>query len=344
MTTGTGILSAALDDERLCRTVAELLAPVLGPDVQVQYVSRQPCAFATLFPAEVLCVALEGRPGMRLFLKHLGPEQSRQPDKQRRDREVRVYEELLSDQGPEVARYYGSRWNAVTGRHEVYLEFVDAWPLKYHELEHWFTAARSLGRFHAHFATRADLLRAYSFLLPLNERYFADWGTRARAAVADRSPELAGAMTKVLAEYGPVCELLARQPQTLVHNDLAPKNVIADPSTKPARICFIDWEMAGVGCGLLDLAHLKYGLDPASDEAMVAEYRAGLRGGELLPAEEREFQRVLAACELHKTLYRLAHCEALGSTSATVGQWVADAKVFLQRASLDSSGDQRGGA
>jgi hypothetical protein len=64
----------------------------------------------------------------------------------------------------------------------------------------------------------------------------------------------------------------------------------------------------------------------------------------LFPAEEREFQRVLAACELHKTLYRLAHCEALGSTSATVGQWMADAKVFLQRASLDSSGDQRGGA
>ena len=39
-----------------------------------------------------------------------------------------------------MARYYGSRWNVETERQELYLEYVDDWNLKYHDLEHWFTA------------------------------------------------------------------------------------------------------------------------------------------------------------------------------------------------------------
>ena len=44
-------------------------------------------------------------------------------------------------------------------------------------------------------------------------------------------------------------DLLAEQPPTLVHNDLAPKNVIADTSANPGRTCIVDWEMAEWGAG-----------------------------------------------------------------------------------------------
>jgi hypothetical protein len=41
--------------------------------------------------------------------------------------------------------------------------------------------------------------------------------------------------------------------------------------------------------------------------------------------------RLLAACELHKTLYRLAHSPAWRLPLDRLAQWVAEAEVFLQR-------------
>ena len=320
-----------LDDERLSGVLEELLAPVLGPHARVEGVRREPCPFASLSPAEVLSVSLrEGRP-LRLFLKHLGPEESHQPDKRRRDREAHVYQELLDGYTLAVPQYYGSRRNEDTGRLELYLEYVDDWHLKYHGLEHWFAAARELARFHSHYAARDDLLRGCDFLLTLDAGYFAAWAERARAAVLSYCAPLAAAMETVLAAYGRVCQLLAQQPVTLVHNDLAPKNVIADRARSPARICFVDWEMAGVGCGLLDLVHLKYGLDATNDREMVSAYRAELRGAGLLPADDAEFERVLSACEVHKTLYRLAHCGTLRPPPPTLEQWVAEAREHVGR-------------
>ena len=331
MTSRWNAVLVELDDDRLCGVVAEILAPVVGPDAIVTEVRREPSPFASLFPAEVLSVTMSGRPPLRVFLKHLGPEQARQPDKLRRDREVRVYEELLGDHRLAVPRYYGSRWNAVTGRQELYLEHLDDWHLKYHGLEHWFAASRQLARFHAHFAAHRGLLRRCDFLLALDARYFIEWARRAGASVSEHAAPLAPKLEPVLGAYGHVARLLARQPVTLVHNDLAPKNVIVDRSGTPARICFVDWETAGMGCALLDLAHLKYGLDSAGDREMTAAYRAELGGTDLIPAADAEFDRLLAACELHKTLYRLAHCASLGATRSTVDQWVTDARAHLER-------------
>jgi aminoglycoside phosphotransferase (APT) family kinase protein len=320
-----------LDEDQLALTAAELLAPALGRDARVESVRRERSPFATLFPADVLHVSLAGGRAVRVFLKHLGPEQPGQPDKERRDREVLVYEHLLRDERLPVPRCYGSRWNDRTGRRELYLEYLDDWNLKYHAVEQWFVAARRLAQLHAYFAGRTHLLRGCDFLLSLDRGYFTRWAGRARQAVAAQSAELDAPMEQILSACSRVAELLEQQPPTLVHNDLAPKNVIADRAGSPTRIFFIDWEMAGVGCGLLDLVHLKYGLDRVSEREMVAAYRAGLEGTGLLPLSDGEFERVLAACELHKTLYRLAHSPAWRLPPATLAQWVAEATAFLER-------------
>jgi aminoglycoside phosphotransferase (APT) family kinase protein len=319
-----------LHEDDLVLTVAELLTPSLGRDVRVEAVRRERSPFATLFPADVLDVSVAGGPPVRLFLKHLGPEQPGQPDKGRRDREVLVYQNLLGDERLPVPRFYGSRLNRRTGRLELYLEYVDDWNLKYHDLEQWFAAARRLAQLHAHFAGRAGLLRSCDFLLVLDRDYFTRWARRAGEALAEQSADLAAELEQVLREYGRVGELLERQAPTLVHNDLAPKNVIPDRSSPPTRIRFIDWEMAGIGCGLLDLVHLKYGLDPPSDREMVAAYRRELRAAGLPPVHEGEFEHVLAACELHKTLYRLAHSPAWRLPPVKLRQWVTEAKAFLE--------------
>lgn len=304
-----------------------------GDSVTVTAWAREPSpvAVAGLFPIEVLHVSLEGGEVVSLFVKHLGPEEADHPDKECRDREPRIYEELLSDDDLPVPKYYGSRWNELTNRLEIYLEYIGDWSLKYQDLDNWFPAARTLARFHAHFARRAADLSACEYLLRLDARYFHAWAARALAVVRERAPKLADALAEVVGDYDRVADRLAGQPPTLVHNDLAPKNVLADRSHHPARICFVDWELAGVGCGLLDLVHLKHGLDPDSDCAMCAAYCAELDGTGLLPSSDRELQRLFVACELHHTLYRIAHSGHWGLPRERVTEWVGDAGALARK-------------
>jgi hypothetical protein len=90
--------------------------------------------------------------------------------------------------------------------------------------------------------------------------------------------------------------------------------------------------MAGVGCGMLDLVHLKYGLGARPSQEMLAAYLTELRSSPLLPAGGVQFERLLAACELHKTLYRLASSTGWDLPLDTLARWVADAEGFLQAA------------
>lgn len=318
-----------LDAEELRGAVERILANDSGRPVRIAELTREPSRFATLFPAEILTLGLETGQTLSLFVKHLGAEEADHPEKQCRDREARIYAELLRDPGLPVPRYYGSRQNSRTGRLELFLEHVDDWNLKYHGLEHWFRAAERLAQFHAFFAAKAQELQACGFLLRLDAAYCAEWAQRALAAVAEQSAELAASLEGVARRYDRVTDLLTAQPRTLVHNDLSPKNVLADTSRRPARICLIDWEMAGVGCGLLDLVHLKYGLKPADDRRMRDAYTLALAGTGLLPERPEELSRLFAACELHKTLYRLAFSKTWKLPIERVAEWVGECRDWF---------------
>src|SRR5215203_2170343 len=101
-----------LDESALGIAVKQLLEEALQRPVKVAGIQVEPSPFATLFPASVVTVTLDGSQQVALFLKCLGPEQSDHPEKGCRDREIRVYEQLLSaGSSLPVARYYGSRWD-----------------------------------------------------------------------------------------------------------------------------------------------------------------------------------------------------------------------------------------
>ena len=319
------------DENSLRLTLERLLQAGKRRSLKVSSIKCEPSPFATLFPAEVLTVSLGNEDEVSFFVKHLGSEQSDHPDKQCRDREILVYEKLLQKNHLPAVKYYGSRWNEMTKRREVFLEYIDDWNLKYHNLEHWFTAARRLAHLHAYFATRAERISDCDFLLRLDDRYLCEWANRALSVVADQSAELATELACIVDNYKRVAEVLIRQPLTLVHNDLAPKNVIADRSSSPARICFIDWEMAGVGCGLMDLVHLKYGLDPVNDQKMCTAYCEELEGTDLLPPDPQSRNSLFAACEVHQIIYLLAHSKSWRLPIAKVAQWVMEVEQFMAR-------------
>jgi aminoglycoside phosphotransferase (APT) family kinase protein len=317
-----------VDNVTMDASLERALRHVGADAADVTAVSRKPSRFATLYPADVVTLTLRSGERRSVFVKRLGSEEADHPDKRCRDREVRVYEELLGDDRLPVPRFYGCEWNTESGRRELFLEYVDDWSLRYQSLEYWAAAARALARLHRSFAERRDFVRSRRFLLRIDEGYVRAWARRAVEATSSICPALGTRLQRAVAGIGTAATVLAEMPPTLVHNDLSAKNVIADRSVTPARICFVDWELAGFGCGPLDLVHLRYGLEAVEASRLWSVYRAELAGTDLLPRDGDE-DIVLAACELHKTLYRLAHVSRWRLPRSTVDEWVTEVERLL---------------
>src|SRR5262249_8053095 len=64
------------EESEFRRLVERVLGEAGDRPVRVLALRREPSPFATLFPAEVASVSLEGGTGVSLFVKHLGTEQA----------------------------------------------------------------------------------------------------------------------------------------------------------------------------------------------------------------------------------------------------------------------------
>jgi hypothetical protein len=298
---------------------------------RVTAVRSRPNPYSTLVPTEVLELDLSSGDTIAVFAKRLDRVQPGHPDKQRPDREPMLYQGPLADPELPVARCLGVGHGPGGEARELYLEHLDGLDLRYQGLERWYLAARRLAELHRHFAERADALRASDFLLRLDRPYFEAWAERAVAELARTHPDRAAELARIVERLEPAPALLAAQPITLVHNDLSPKNAMAVTGGEVPRIAFVDWELAGAGCGALDVVHLAYGLDPDARRRLLDAYWGALEGSPLAVEDRQQRAALLAACELHKTLYRLAHAGTLGSDEATVRRWVEEAASWRSR-------------
>lgn len=323
------------DDSGLRELVEELLGRARAGPAAVRALRCAPSPFTTLSPTAVLGVELEDGERLSLFLKELGAAGAGHPEKLRQDREIQVYEHVLGPEAVPAPRCYGARWNGRPSPAVLVLEYVEDWDLRYQALEHWATAAQALARLHRRFADRVE---GWDFLLALDADYLYGWARRAAAALRADQPPLGRRLDALAADHGPVVALLAEQPPTLVHNDLAPKNVLADRRESPARICLVDWEVAGAGCGLLDFAHLAHGLDHREERRLLDAYRRELSGSGILPEAPQKLERLLAACQLHKTLHRLAHPYLWRSRPKLAERWVVEAERIRRRFDTGTDG------
>jgi len=180
-------------------------------------------------------------------------------------REIAAYTLLAdADLGVPQCIEAGSDW--------LLLEKVDGvelWQLG--ELHPWKEAARWLARFHAAFINRPPVGPPF---LDYDAAYFAIWPERARAQHSS--------VARIVEHYDRVVEILMDCPRTFVHGEFyAPNVIIGDHRVAP-----VDWEMAGVGPAVLDIAALATGWGVAQRDEIVAAYG-------LIPTE------CLAAAELH---------------------------------------------
>mgnify|MGYP000132527885 CR=1 FL=1 len=246
-------------------TAAEL-SNALGREVRS--VEASPVAYASSHPLQQLDVRFDDGTESRLVLKDAGTllpvaRGAKPRFVQGTDRELEVYRDVLARFDAPAPRLV-----AIRGR-QLLLEHVAGAPLtEVGERSVWERAARTAGSMHRRLRGRRAV-----HLLRYDRPYFARWLDRASCFAGDPVEALRQA-------YLEAVDRLLTLPTTLIHGELYPSNVVVAGE----RICFLDWETAGVATGLLDLAALSSGSWSARErQALAAAYAASL--GDTLEAE-----------------------------------------------------------
>ena len=256
-------------------------------------VSREPFEYASSWPLDQLQVRRPDGSDLRLLVKQLGGGHAAKPgfvcDPAR---EIQVYW-LLAGAGLGTARCYAS------GRWWLALERIDGDPLwQAAGLSAWAASARWAARLHQHFREREPTAPA---LVRHGRDFYRQWFKRAAAErdeVAVLEPALDAAIDR-----------LAALTPTLIHGELYPANVlIAD-----GRVTAVDWEMAAIGPGVIDLAALVTGWERDSRAAIVAAF------GDVDP-------RDLAAAELVLALQWLGWSQPWKPPAAQQRDWLTEAQ------------------
>ena len=294
-------MSAAVSDEELA---AELRSQ-LGEGVEV--LSREPYIYATSAPLERVRVRGPDGSALDLILKDLMRDRllgdarvSKPADLWEPRRELEAYRSILSPAGLGagcVAAVGGSRpWLLIEK-----VPGLELW--QFGEPEVWDAVARWLGELHARFSGRQEELRgANPHLLELDRRWRASRVDRARKALAGSDDQRAGELLEVLAGSEEWTGELERLPRTLVHGELYPSNVIVDVGGEPTRVCPVDWEMTGIGPGVMDLAALVGGWERADRDRLVSVYRAALAGAGVTGEDSAGSARDLDLARMHYAL------------------------------------------
>lgn len=251
----------ALEDE---------LARALGR--RVEAVHSTPAAYRSSHTLEELDVTFQGGESLRLLRKDLAPESMLAPAAGSKPqfvvdprREIDVYRQILGPLAIDAPRLLASVVDERAGRYWLLLEIVDGVPLwQMGELPAWLGAARWLAALHLRSVPRVESLARH------DDARHRVWLSRARRA----TPE--GALDPVVAVHDEICRRLDAWPAGLVHGEFYASNVLVCG----AGFRVIDWEAAGQGPGLLDLAALISGDWNADDrEAIVRAYYSAWQAG-----------------------------------------------------------------
>ena len=282
------------------------LAELLGG----RSVRRRPFAYRSSAPVAELEVD-----GRALLLKDLSPQALTERARAAKldllhdpRREPEVYRSLLADAGLGTADLAAAVVDPAHDRFWLVVEKVEGTELyQVGEVERWAEAMRWLARCHDHFAGIA----ARDYLVRYDRSFFELWPARAGV-------DLPG--------YESIVERLAAHPTTLVHGDLYASNVLVGDG----RVCAVDWELAGVGPGALDVAALTMGWGDAEAAALADEYRRALAR----PPEPAWLAAAVDAARLHLAVQWLGWSPEWEPPPEHARDWRAELPRLAERAGL----------
>src|SRR5262249_25781202 len=146
-------------------------------------------------------------------------------------------------------------------------------------IETWKRGARWLAWLHSYFAANPrERVDWPASLLHYDVGHFKCWIERAEKLVSQQPNARSDSLAKVFAglarRYDKVADRLASLPRSFIHGEFYPSNVILRGKGPSRRVCAIDWEVAGIGPGLMDVAALVSGTWTTEERtALVSAYR-----------------------------------------------------------------------
>jgi hypothetical protein len=305
---------------------------------RIASLKRSASPYQSSFTLEEIDVTLDDGTELELVFKDVGPEAMSPGARKVKPgflheplREIEIYREILEPAALGTAHFYGAVVDPDRGRYWLFLEKFDGAGLwQFGELAAWEEAARWLAKLHAQHASD-DRWQQVRHLMHYDAAYYLGWLERAKSFAGRRGGDWASQFEWLAKRYGDVVERLLELPPTFIHGEFYASNVLVDGES-PTRVCPIDWEIAGVGPGLIDLAALaggKWGEDERA--SLAAAYRSELaeRGGQ--PPPLPELMEALDWCRLHLAVRWLGWAPDWSPPKEHRHDWFSEAILLAER-------------
>jgi thiamine kinase-like enzyme len=331
--------------------IERMLGARFGREVHVAHVERRPFAYQTSSVIEAVEVELDDGTRLELLLKDVSRAGLQRAARQSKPaflhcprREINVYQQILADGPPGSAICYGFVVDEDEDRFWLLLEHVHARELyQIGERPLWQAAARWLAQMHCCWEGRVEELQKRAPLLNYDDEFYRVWLRRAAEFQSRRSKTHPG-WRRLVDGYGHVIERLVALPKTFIHGEFYASNVLVEGSTHPhptspggrgggVRVCPVDWEMAAVAPGLMDVAALTAGRWSQDERtALLKAYHESLVNHGAERASLDELQRDLDLCRLHVAIQWLGWSPDWTAPAEHAHDWLADAMELAEKA------------
>jgi thiamine kinase-like enzyme len=359
----------------LRQTIESMLAERLRRQIRVARIERQPFAYQTSAAIDSIGVELDDGTRLELLLKDVSRVALQSAALRTKPdflydplREIEVYRMILAEGPPGTALCYSTVVDVDQDCYWLLLERVRGRELyQIGERKLWEAAAHWLARMHCHWAGRGIELQKLAPVLDYNADYYRRWLSRAAEFQSKAGAQTSG-WQRLVEGYEDVIERLTALPKTFLHGEFYASNVLiaeskpnkADkesdekpsgrsdrphPSPLPegegtsARVCPVDWEMAAVGPGLMDMAALTAGKWSEEERtALLQAYRNGLAKFGSATCSLAELQRDLDFCRLHTAVQWLGWSPDWTPPAEHTHDWLAEAVQLAETLGVVGSG------
>jgi hypothetical protein len=291
----------------------EALSRRSGTQQRIVGLERRPSAYSTSFAIEEQDVRLDDGTSLQVLFKDLsqhlmlesalGVKPAFLYDPMR---EIETYRTILEPNRLGTAACYGALIDHRAGRYGLFLEKMPGLELyQVGDLATWKRVAEWLAAMHARFAGQSAILAQAPRLLRYDATFYRRWIERAQASLGRAEPPLPRdawrGIERLARNYDRVIERVTELPVTLIHGEFYASNVLVHERGEGLRVCPVDWEMSGLGPGLIDLAALIAGGWTAEEKtALSMAYHAELASHAVGRwADPEAFLLALDHCRLH---------------------------------------------